>query len=191
MKKTHTQERGLALLMTLLLMTVLLAVSSSLLNITLKQYQFSGIGLQSEMAFQAANAGMECITYHDYLSYPVSKFDVPDNGSTVAAETGLACMGQTSNDLLNAGNGVSSGEEQQFQYTWTSGVAGAPTLCTNVSIYKFSNANSPADMTAVIGRTATCAAGAVCTVIKSRGYNVPCSSIQEPRTIEREFTQRY
>jgi Tfp pilus assembly protein PilX len=185
-------ERGLALLMTLLVTTVLLAVGSSLINITLKQYQFSGIGLQSEIAFQAANAGVECISYHDSLGFPVSKFDVPDNGTTVAPETGIRCMEQTSNDLVNNGNSVSSGEEQRFRFTWkNTSVASSPSICTDVSIYKFSNANTAQDMSAVLGKSATCAPGVVCTVIKSRGYNVPCGSLQSPRTIEREFTLRY
>ncbi len=192
MKNSPHNEQGLALLMTMLITAVLLAVGSSLLNITLKQYQFSGIGLQSEMAFQAAHAGMECISYHDALTYPNSKFDVPNTGGSVAPEANLACMGQSSNDLVNGSNNVVSGEEQRFQYTWTNtNVPGSPSVCTDVSIYKFSNSSTAQDMTAVLGRAGSCAPGVVCTIIKSRGYNVPCGSIQTPRTIEREITQRY
>jgi Tfp pilus assembly protein PilX len=188
----NTHERGIALLVTLLVMTVLMGVSASLLNITLKQYQFSGIGLQSEMAFQAANAGMECIQYHDYQGYPTSKFDVAGNGSAVPPETGVGCMGQSSNDLVNGSNSVTSGEEQRFQFTWRdTSVSGTPTVCTDVSIYKFYNTASAQDMTTALGRSATCAAGVTCTIIRSRGYNVACGSINTPRTIERELTQRY
>jgi hypothetical protein len=190
--KQHAHERGIALLVTLLVMTVLLGVSASLLNITLKQYQFSNIGLQSEMAFQAANAGMECILYHDYLNYPTSKFDVNGDGSGVAPESGIACMGQSSDDLVNGGNSVVSGEEQRFRFSWRdTNVANSPTLCTEVSIYKFYSTNSAQDMSAALRRSGTCAADTTCTVIQSRGYNVACGSVQTPRTIERELTQRY
>ncbi len=190
--KIRSRERGIALLITLLIITVLMGVSASLLNITLKQYQFSSIGLQSEMAFQAANAGMECLLYQDSLSYPTSIFDVPGNGSGIAPETGVTCMGQSSNDLVNGGNSVTSGEEQRFRFTWRdTNVSGSPSICTDVSIYKFYNTNSSQDMSTALGRTSSCAAGVVCTVIRSRGYNVACGSINTPRTIERELTQRY
>jgi hypothetical protein len=182
--KLHYQknERGLALLVTLLIMTALLGVSASLLNVTLKQYQFSSIALQSEMAFQAANAGLNCILYHDYVNFPTSKFDV--NGATGVPPETIGCMGNSSADLVNGSNSVLSGEEQRFQFTW-----GSPAVCSDVSIYKFYNASAAQDMTAVVGKTASCAAGAKCTVVKARGYNVGCANTSNPRTIEREITQ--
>jgi hypothetical protein len=190
--KRNTHERGIALLVTLLIMTVILGVSSSLLNVTLKQYQFSSIGLQSEIAFHAANAGVECLMYHDYLNYPISKFDVNGNGTGTTSESNVLCMGQTSNDFVNGGNTVVSGEEQRFQFNWQdTTVAGSPTLCTNVSIYKYYNTATAQDMSASLGRPVSCTAGVICTVIKSRGYNVPCSATTTPRTVERELTQRY
>jgi hypothetical protein len=172
-------------------MTVLMGVSASLLNITLKQYQFSNIGLRSEMAFQAANAGMECIMYHDFEGYPTSKFDVPGNGSGNPPESGVSCMGESSNDLENGGDTVESSEQQRFQFSWSTPIANSPTVCTDVSIYKFYNEGSAQDMSSVLGRSASCAAGVTCTIIKSRGYNVACSDVTNPRTIEREITQRY
>lgn len=190
--KQNINERGIALLVTLLIMTAILGVSSSLLNVTLKQYQFSSIGLQSEMAFHAANAGMECLMYHDHLNYPTSKFDVNGDGSGTAPESNVSCMGQSSNDLVNGGAAVESGEEQRFQFSWRdTNVSGSPTLCTDVSIYKYFNNGSSQDMSAPLGRAASCAPGVTCTVIKSRGYNVPCGATNTARTIERELTQRY
>lgn len=190
MKNTH--ERGIALLITLLVMTVLLGVSASLLNITLKQFQFSSMGLQSEISFQAANAGMECLVYHDSLEYPASKFDVPGDGSGIAPEAGVTCMGQSSDDLVNGSNPVTSGKAQRFQFSWRdTTVAGSPTVCSDVSIYKFYNTGSAQDMSGVLGRAGTCGAGVTCTIIKSRGYNVGCASLDQPRTIERELIQKY
>lgn len=185
-------ERGLALLVTLLIVTVLVGISASLVNITLKQYQFSNIGLQSEMAFQAAHAGMECLMYHDYRGYPVSRFDVNGDGTGVAPEANLTCMGQTSNDFVNNGNTVVSGEEQRFQFSWRdTTVAGSPPVCTSVSIYKYYNTAAAQNMAPSLGRPGSCPAGTVCTVIKARGYNVACTATTTPRTIERELTQRY
>jgi len=194
MKVPHP-ERGIALLITLLIMTVLLGVSASLLNVTLKQFQFSAIGLSSEMAFQAANAGMECFLYQDYMLYPDSRFDVNGDGTAVPPEAGVTCAGEVSNDLVNGGNDVMSGEEQRFRYTW-----GDPTLCTDVSIYKYYEIGTidgdsvGPDMSASLGRAGNCPEDVVCTVVRSRGYNVACPAGSDPfplRTIEREITQRY
>lgn len=194
--KYQSDQRGIALLITLLIMTVLLGVSASLLNITLKQYRFSSIGLQSEVAFQAANAGMECLLYHDFLAYPASKFDVP-SGSGIARESGVLCMNTSSNDLYIAGNAglgivadaqANSGEEQRFQFSWGTG---SNQVCSDVSVYKYFHATVAQDMVGSLGRTLMCAAGATCTVIKSRGYNTSCANITQPRTIERELIQKY
>lgn len=196
--KHSPNTRGIALLITLLLMSVLLGVSASLLNVTLKQFQFSNIGLASEQAFQAANAGVECLIYHDNnpATYPVSIFDVLD-GADTTRESGVSCMDASSNDLFIAGDAylgitsdalVSTGEEQRFKFTW-----GTPNVCTDVSIYKFYSTTIPSqDMQVATGRTDTfCAQGNVCTVIRSRGYNVACDQIKSLRTIERELTQKY
>jgi hypothetical protein len=187
--KYSTNQRGIALLITLLIMSVLLAVSSSLLNITLKQYQFSSIGLASEVSFQSANAGIECMLYHDYVNYPPTpgnpgKFDIGQN------KPAIACMG--ANDSVGGSAVIASGAAQNFRFNW-----GSPAVCTDVSIYKFfelgttdGNATGP-DMSTALRRAGNCAEDVTCTVIQSRGYNTACASLNTPRVIEREIVQRY
>jgi hypothetical protein len=129
-------ERGITLLITLLLMGVLLGVSTSLLNITLKQYQLAGIALSSEIAFQSANAGLECILYHDFPEIGESPFEVNGDYTTVSEENDIQCFdGIGSSDIEVSNNGVvQSGDEQRFRYTWGT----APNeVCSDVSIYKF------------------------------------------------------
>lgn len=201
-----TDERGITLLITLLLMGVLLGVSTSLINITLKQYQLSGIALASEIAFQAANAGLECALYHDFPAAGVSPFAVPDDGSEQAVAPNIDCMGvnASSDDGSNLPNysdanetdGKSmSGGEQRFEFTWGSDPDAADKLCSIVSVYKFSSGGS--DVPVTIGNRDfrggdPCPAGSVCTVIQARGYNVPCNQIStSPRVVEREYTQVY
>ena len=178
---THTNnQRGIALLITLLIMSVLLAVSGSLLNITLKQYQFASIGLASEMAFQAANAGLECMLFHDFQDYPATgKFDIGQTAPTIN------CMGDSDNEVGT----ITSGTGYTYQFDW-----GSPGVCSDITIYKFFNAGASQDMTSAMGRSSTCPAGVTCTVIRARGYNSACPTPPAnfaPRTIEREITQRY
>lgn len=182
MKLKHTHERGIALLITLLLMSVLLTVSASLLNITLKQYQFASIGVASEQAFQAANAGLECLMWQDYESYPVSQFDV--GGATPS----ISCMGGPST-LPRVESSTSESEEYTYRFSW-----GDPGLCSDVTIYKYFSTTGAVDMSGALGRPGICAQGVVCTIIRARGYNVSCPATGDPfppRAIEREITQRY
>jgi hypothetical protein len=172
-------ERGITLLITLLLMGVLLGVSSSLLNVTLKQYQLSGIALSSEVAFQAANAGLECILYNDFPVTGSSTFAVPNDGNEQAVSPSVLCMGESLPVTNSAGDGrAASSEEQLFE----------------VSVYKFSDADDtvPVEVDGRSFRSTDCPAGSVCTVVQARGYNVPCASINgSARVVEREYTQVY
>ncbi len=187
---TKKDQSGIALLVTLLLMSVLLGISASLLNITLKQYQLSGIALASEMAFQAANAGMECALYNDLPKTGTSPFDVNGDGTSRAAiqtAPGLGCMGVTSGDLASIiDNSVVSGEEQLFRFTW-----GSPQVCSEVSMYKYYSTTGPVNFS-VNGTNKTCDQGSVCTVVQARGYNVSCAEVSTGgRVVEREYTQVY
>lgn len=184
MKYRETHERGIALLITLLLMSVLLTVSASLLNITLKQYQFSSIGVASEQAFQAANAGLECVMWHDYEDYPDSKFDV--GGVTPS----ISCMEEPA-VAPRVDNPTGAIEERIYRFSW-----GDPEVCSDVTIYKFESTSGSVSMSNATGQAGqTCAEDVVCTVIRARGYNVACPADDDdpfpPRTIEREITQRY
>lgn len=199
--RIQQRQDGITLLVTLLLMGVLLGVSSSLLNVTLKQYQLSGIAVTSEIAFQAANAGMECALYNDFPVSPAeSVFAVPSDGSEQLIQPQISCMGATvaSEDDSNGSfidpdpsNGLAvSGGEQQFEIEWGNN----PEVCTIVSVYKFSDATNPVDVEVdgVPMRATQCPAGSVCTVVQSRGYNVPCGEVTSAtRVVEREYTQVY
>lgn len=209
--RSKTNQDGITLLVTLLLMGIFLGISASLLNITLKQFQLSGITAASEIAFQAANAGMECVLYYDKKT-DGSEFSVPDDETEQAAADApsIKCMdnpGNVSSDDStngsytdpNEGNGRAvSGGEQKFQFDW-----GEPEVCSEVSIYKFSDADEDLDIL-VYGvdmrpdrngspaGSGDCEAGAVCTVVQARGYNVPCDEIDDGgRVVEREYTQVY
>ena len=193
MRMKKTNQDGITLLITLLLMGVLMAVSTSLLNITLKQYQLSGISLASETAFQASSAGMECALYNDWVN---KHFDIGPRNA-------ISCFDNISSDDLegsaDADANAGSGEEQRFQFSWKIQNT-SPDVCSEISVYKFYNATAPVDVsvndvsfrTNADGTSDPCPAGSVCTVIQSRGYNVACGQISSgKRVVEREYTQVY
>jgi hypothetical protein len=203
---TSNHKRGISLLITLVITSVLMGISASLLNITLKQFLLSGIANESERAFQAASAGIECTVYHDVQNPANSAFDVNSNG-TARPSVPISCMGNSSVDWVddpdgpggaNPSNSVVSGKEQRFRFDW-----GNPGVCTEVSVYKYTlnqgASGGTRDMSYALGQpagTTQCPEGTAtspveCTVIQSRGYNVPCTNIGTSRTIERELIQRY
>lgn len=196
------RQEGIALLIALLLVGVLFGISTSLLNVTLKQYQLSGIAFASETAFQAANAGIECALYHDFPTTGVSPFDVPGDGSEQLAQPSISCMGSTIS-AVNVNNGTYTGdgdgravngEEQQFTFNWPSGTY--PASCVEVSVYKFYSTTGNVLVTVrgvpMMTAPSLCQQNSVCTVIQSRGYNVACSERNTSgRVVEREFTQVY
>ncbi len=189
--RTQKNQDGITLLITLLLMGVLLGVSSSILNITLKQFQLSGIAYQSEVAFQAANAGLECAQFHDWEN---NSFDIPSPGGETEqnARPQVGCMdplvvsnAATTLDEDNDGK-MKSKEEQRFQFSW-----GTPEVCSEFSVYKYYNETGDESMPPGI-RSEPCTMGSECTVIKARGYNVACGQIGGGgRVVEREYTIVY
>ncbi|MCF7815740.1 MAG: hypothetical protein K9M10_03400 [Candidatus Pacebacteria bacterium] len=194
--RTHTNQDGITLLITLLLMGVLLGVSASLLSVTLKQYQLSGIAVASEIAFQAANAGLECAAYYDNQKNVVSPFEVNQDGITPqGAPAQISCMdvGTFINDAPSPGSMIIAGEQQHFQFTW-----GDPGVCTDISVWKFIGGQEVTvdgqKMRDSSGVDNECPSyeGVTCTVIQSRGYDVPCAQIgTSARVVEREYTQVY
>jgi len=189
MKKIQKQE-GITLFVTLVLMGVLLGVSASLLNITLKQYQLAGVSYASEIAFQAANAGMECALYHDWVN---NSFDVPGNDTDQINPVEIDCFGAGNYEDENGPS--KSSEEQKFEFTFSSNSSDSnDDVCTEFSVYKFYSDSGDVAVTidGDLYKDVDCKEGSECTVVQSRGYNVICDDIgTAARVVEREYTQVY
>lgn len=67
MKRYHFEkkegERGFTLLFAMLILTVVLSITSSVLNIMIKELKLSGAGRESQIAYYAAESGAECALY--------------------------------------------------------------------------------------------------------------------------------
>ncbi len=197
------RKEGVTLLVALLLVGVLLGISTSLLNVSLKQYQLAGIAYSSEIAFQAANAGMECTLYHDFPQTGTSTFAVPGNGAEQTTQPTLTCMnagavsvmGKPNAPYSGDGDGLSvSGEEQNFQFNWGTGSS----VCVDVSVYKYYSTSGTLVRSVhgvdLGGTGGPCPANSECTIVQSRGYNVDCATLTagtNPRIVEREYTLVY
>ena len=79
--KTKSSKKGFALLLTLVVISVVLAVGLSLLQVTIKQLSLSSLARESTIALYASNAGLECMQYHRSVPETRAKFlrDDPDD----------------------------------------------------------------------------------------------------------------
>lgn len=187
---TYKENAGFALLMALVVVGVLLSIGLTVLELTITQVRLSTNARGSEVAFNATNAGLECAQYirrahsddmEDGLSgIPVSCFGV----SPAVTVTDLSASADVSGD----------GSVYQYEYEMSWGSEG--TRCSEITTLVLVSDPVPstdltlANVASLIpgyeSGSATCEAGARCTVLSSRGYNTACATKNSFGTLQRE-----
>ncbi len=190
LEKKNT-NRGFTVLIAIVVAGVTLAIALSILSITLKQLALGGIARESEIAFQAANAGAECVRFHDVAASQEDSFDVPGNGGEQTTRVSITCLGATVENSAPSADSdflARSREEQRFAWTWDSNQ-----LCADVSVYKYFSTTAAVDMAPLV-TDRDCPEDVECTVVQARGYNAPCSAVTgsgSARIVERVLTYIY
>ena len=181
------QESGFALLITLLVVTVLISIGLSVLTLSISQVRLASNARDSEVAFHAANAGMECGLY-----WRREESTRMEAGQTTPS---LSCFGVGSNLGYGATSlsGVSGGDayRYRYEYQW-----GTPVRCTQIDTIvgvadlDGGDLNIPNMRNYIPGypgnNTKECEAGTRCTVVAVRGYNRSCGEINSFGTVQRE-----
>ena len=200
-KKIIKKQEGFALLISLIVVGVVISVGLSILNLSITQVRLSDNAKQSELAFHAANAGVECARYWrktasaDMLS---------------GAQIDLVCFGITS-PTINSYSipGVGPGRIEngtahlyQYEFSW-----GTEARCTKIStiiitdvggtgatLHDVNQVVDGAGVRAVPGFPETnseCEVGGQCTIMAVRGYNKACANIGNFGTTEREVLLQF
>lgn len=176
-------EGGFALLLTLIVVAVTLAIGLSLLNITLKQFTLSSTARDSEVAFHVSNSGLECMQ-----AYRASAADTYLAGGSVSANCGEISDAPTRTSR-SAGGGTVHHYEYEFEDF------GSGDVCVETSMYIVDMRASTSGLTNYAVNEGLedidCAAGVVCTTIFSRGYNRNCGDLSSIRTVQRELTVQF
>lgn len=86
--KKHKLNTGFTLLLSILVVSVILSVGLGIFDIMTKELKLSGIGRESQIAFYAADAGIECFFYWE-IKHP----DLADSAFN-AANT-INCAGNS------------------------------------------------------------------------------------------------
>ncbi len=184
------QKSGFALMMSLIVVSVVISVGLTLLDVSLKQVRLSTNSRDSEIALHAASAGLECAQYWRAINLVDMENGDPISptcfGSTVLPAT---VTPSDESSIITSGSG--SVYLYDYQVTWGSGMN---TRCSDMSVLLI-NADLSADVsvTGLVSllngyptNTKTCPAGGKCTILSTRGYSKGCSSIGTAGTVERE-----
>ncbi len=207
LKHHFKKEEGFALLITLIVVSTVLSVGVAMLELSIKQVRLSTNTKDSEIAFHAANAGVECAQYIRRINAPSAGDPFPSPDMEKGEVITPSCFGSAtiSNELVNITptdvNG--DGEAYLYNYSFTWGVTN--NHCTKITTLIASSTQGLSGMLVnnipvliegypSVGTTPGqmfCEAGARCTVISVRGYNKACSNINTYGVVEREVLLEY
>ena len=188
------KERGFALLITLVVVSIILAVGLSLLFVTTRQQMLAVTVNESEKAFQAAQLGLECLRYH--RAQPGTAAVLMRKPAQYTGAPSLNCGGSSPVSLPQTGarvlvSGASNGQwlyNYKYQYN-------VDNKCIDTSLYITDMLDATEDRTFTITGeglgSIICRAGTVCTAIFSAGYNRPCGQLDSIFTIQREIATQY
>ncbi len=161
MKKTH--QRGFTLLIAVIFMSVMLAFGLALSSISYKQQVLASAAIESQYAFYAADAGLECALYADQkqnLFAYQSTSPSPAPAAQCDNQTPVSAFDTCTSSLCIATN----------RFLLDSG-----TRCVDITIYK----PNPTNVTPAITST----------YIFSQGYDVSCATVNSSPTGARIVTR--
>jgi len=184
-------NKGFALLITLLIIGVVISVTMAIVELSLKQLELSVSSRDSEVAFAAANAGLECAKRTRRSASTTieigtaTTLDCFENSTSPVSNTGSS---------INVTSGGSSGKVYRYQPTidWSSA-----DRCSEINIVAMvmnDNATDPlviSGLTSIFpgysNNTKSCNPGGNCTIAGVRGYSAKCTEKTNLGTLMREI----
>ncbi len=194
---------GFALLLTLVVISIILAVGLTLLQITMKQLSLSAIARESEIAFYAASTGLECMQYWR-SSPPIRAALLQESWDGVAYDSDvpvyLECADSSPVTYEEVTNMI---DDKVYGYKYAYNLSYNPLVTTDdtcvettMFLIDLREEASPvvediSDLNEGLAEI-SCDEGNVCTTIFSRGYNRPCGyGLNSIFTVQRELTIEY
>lgn len=194
--KFQSNQKGFALLMTLIVVGVIISIGLSILDLSIKQTRLATTARDSEIAFHAANAGMECAQYLRRIasSSMETGADVSDS---------IDCFGESEENYNNekiVDGVVGDGNvyKYEFDITW-----GGESRCSVITAVV---ANATLETGAEVGLQISdlddhipgypdsvkeCSAGERCTILSVKGYNRECDTKAGYGSVEREVLLQF
>jgi Tfp pilus assembly protein PilX len=190
--QTHSPQSGFALLMTLIVVTVVILIGLSVLDLSIKQLRLSTNARDSEIAFHAANGGMECARFWRRASS-----DAMETGGTISPLCFSASPNvNTVSEIVSNISGDGDVYKYEYSFTW----GGTATRCSQITTLVASAADNGSGLTisnmqtlvpGYPSATLSCDASERCTTISVRGYNKTCSNVADNGTVQREVLLQF
>lgn len=155
-----THNRGFALLVSIIFMSVMLSLGLALSSIGYKQSVLASTSIDSQYAFYAADSALECALYADQQQHLFAY-----NADLNASAPAMTCNGAAPVSVVT----VSHTETQWVTRTRLSIDSGA--RCADITLYK------PAD-------------GADTTHLFSQGYSASCDAVANAASTNARFSAR-
>lgn len=183
----HNTQNGFTLLFAMLVATIVVAIGTSIISISVRQTILSSTSRESQYAYYAASTGLNCAFYWDRepqmptgfegKSVFKSYFDTTENTSLTGEEfTQLQCAGYSLSDII-----IEDSDPENIETNFkleikplpgsTSFEEGYYLYCADVTVRKFFDTDK------------------LITTIESKGYN-NCEPTS-PRRVERGLIQQY
>lgn len=173
----NNQQRGFALLIAVIFMTVMLAFGLMLGALGYKQSILASSAVQSQYAFYAADAGLECALYADQQENMFSYLEHDEN----AVPGPITCAGSQAQQVQYDYDDIDLNRLHMVQEIEFG--SGATARCARVTIYKYEN---PINLTRLPDGTQPTAS----TLIFSEGTDAPCGTATS-RTVARGLQIHY
>jgi hypothetical protein len=203
-KKQNQEQAGFALLVSIIVVSVVVSIGLVLLDVTTKQLRLSSNSTDSELAFHAANAGMECARYVRRQASAEIEGDefafssqVPPGADIDLVSCFGASMEEYSKTTLSA-SGDGDAILYEYEFSWASDrcsevdmVVVVADLFESPGVIGSGVTISNADMRSLIpgyprNQALVCPAASYCTVISVKGYNRSCNNKDSFGTVQRE-----
>ncbi|OGG48304.1 hypothetical protein A3G63_01960 [Candidatus Kaiserbacteria bacterium RIFCSPLOWO2_12_FULL_52_8] len=154
------KNRGFALLVAVIFMTVMLSFGLTLGSLGYKQQVLSSTAVSSQYAFYAADAALECVLLADQDSRD-KFFERPDGPRSPARL--MTCDGSPAHYPPEYPNdGIVSDTASLWAVAERLELDGGA-HCVDVSVYKYTSPQGPGNFT---------------TYLFAQGYNVPCDKVE-------------
>lgn len=179
MNKKQQDNKGFALLLALLISSIALSIGLSMLHLTLKQLSLGTTTRGSEIAFQAASAGLECLRFERN-----EQSEDFTQGDSIDAN----CFGGSSQTVTpTTDSGV-----YIYNYPDLEWDPSGDAMCIDMDVYIMDASEDEITYTLPNVGDKTCVDGDVCTFGFARGYNRKCSEIADSIfTVQRELTAEF
>jgi hypothetical protein len=182
MKLHSHRKKGFVLVLSLFLSTIVLTITLGMMNVLYKQLILSSTGRESQIAFYAADIGLECAFYWDFYA-PGSNDSIFWASSSARASTTFVapCASQ---DIID-GTGLNGFSVAPYGLAMSCTVAGTDETC----VFNIVNIDNKACSKVTVTKKAIPTAQGYTTFLESRGRN-RCSAT-DTRAVERAIEFRY